>query len=97
MQNYKVGKKVHVLEDTAFEHLLPASAVRITQTEADVLNIPIPETPAEANTRKDEQVEFELGIPMVRLLLDTLVPMINGAVNPATVLIQLKAKRKAEL
>lgn len=44
MQNYKdTNNKVHVLDDVAFEHLLPAGCVRVTQEEADELSaLPAP-------------------------------------------------------
>jgi len=46
-QNYKDPQnKIHVLDDVAFEYLLPAGCVRITQVEADAIINP-PSTAAQ--------------------------------------------------
>ena len=91
MQNYRVGNAVHVLEDTKFEYLLPNGAVKITQAQADALTAPIPETPAQANARKDAQVEAEF-TPAMEALVNVLDP-ITGTAKFA----QAKAARRVEL
>mgnify|MGYP000465639704 CR=1 FL=1 len=91
MQNYKVGNEVHVLDSEEFENMLPNGAVKITQAQADILAAPKPETPSEANSRKDAQVTMEVTPP--------LVATVNG-IGPAsagTSIAQAKAARKAEL
>jgi hypothetical protein len=94
MQKYKdPDNKVHEI-DEKFEHLLPAGSVKITDEEAIILLTPSPE---EIEARKDRQIETELGNDMVRVLMETLVPLINPSLNVTDIINQAKAKRKGEL
>ena len=100
MQNYKVGNVVHVLDSVEFEHILPNGAVKITQAAADALSAPIPETPAQADARKDAQINAEFG-DAARLLTETLVMAIqDGSITtktPNDIITDAKATRKGEL
>jgi len=91
MQNYKAGNKVHVLESTDFEHLLPDGAVKISQAAADALNKPIPETPAQASARKDAQVNAEFTPAMIAL------ERARDPINADGFIAAAKASRKQEL
>jgi len=94
MQNYRAGNKVHVLDSEEFKYLLPPNAVKITQAQADALLI---KTSAEIEAEKNTRVESELGTDVVRILMETLIPLIDPSLNVGTVINQAKASRKAEL
>jgi hypothetical protein len=98
MQNYKDSdNNVHVLESEKFKHLLPVGSVKITQAQADVLSAPPVKTSAEINADKDARVEAELGSDMVRIIMETIIPLINPSLNVTDIINQAKAKRKSEL
>ena len=80
-----------------FEYLLPSGSVSITDAQATVLLIPTPETPQEANSRKDAQVEAELGTDSLRVVMSTLLGLINPLLNVTEIIEQAKAARRAEL
>jgi len=102
MQNYKdINNNVHALEVEEFEYLLPTGSVKITDVQAEALLKAPPETPAEANTRKDAQVEIELGSNAIRILIEVLIPIIAdnsiASMSSTDVLNIAKANRRAEL
>jgi len=100
MQNYKVGNKAHVLESTDFEHLLPKGWVKITQAQADALNVPVPETPSQAEARKDAQVAAEFSNIPLTLIAELVDSIKDGSITtktPDQILINAMGKRKLEL
>ena len=102
MKYYKdTDNNVHALDSEEFESLLPSGSVKITEAQATALLEGAPETPTEADARKDAQVEYELGTNTVRVLMEALIPAIQdgsiNAITPADFVAKVKANRKAEL
>lgn len=71
-------------------------------THEDAPVIPIPQkTPAEIEAGKIKQVDAELGKDNIRIIIETILPMLqDGSINTTTaddILIAAKSKRKDEL
>ncbi|MCK4822902.1 hypothetical protein KA005_44480 [bacterium] len=100
MKSFKVNNKVHEIEE-GFEYLLPVGAIQITDEEAVILLTPAPLTEQEIDYAKTSQVESEIGTDVVRVIIETIVPMIqDGSITsktPNEVIAQAKANRLAEL
>lgn len=73
----------------------------ITIHEDAPIVIPEPLTIAQIETNKDRQVNEELGSDTIRVIIGTIVPMIqDGSIaskTPEDIIDQVKANRKAEL
>ena len=96
MKYKDLNNNVHDIEE-GFEYLLPSGSVKITDAQATALLKPPPETPDEANTRKDSQVEAEIGTDVVRIIMETVVPLIDPSLSVTDIINRAKAKRKLEL
>ena len=54
-------------------------------------------TASEINSKKDLQVELEIGSDAIRILMDRLIPHMNPSLNVNDVINEAKAKRRSEL
>jgi len=96
MKKFKdINNNVHGIEE-GFESLLPVSCTEISDAEAESLSI-IAAQPSDI----DAQINSELGTDAIRVIVETLVPMIqDGSIiskTPNEVIAQAKANRRAEL
>lgn len=84
-----------------FEYLLPSGSVEIDQAEFNLLAAPPTPTAQEIEDNKTNQAEAELGSDAIRIIVETIVPMIqDGSITtaiPADIIATAKAMRKAEL
>jgi hypothetical protein len=108
MKKFKVDNKVHdpQMEESqglAFlkEKYPNATITPITDVEADELLAPPALSQQEINDQKNNQVEAELGGDNIRIIVETIVPMIqDGSITtaiPADIIAIAKETRKAEL
>jgi len=101
MKKFKdTNNQVHAIEE-GFEYMLPAGCIEITDAEAVELVTPPEKTPQEIEDMQIAQVEAELGSNAIRIIIETIVPMIqDGSIaskTPDEIIITAKANRKAEL
>ena len=94
------NNKTHEIEE-GFEYMLPDGCVEIDQAEFDLLTAPPIPTAQEIEDAKTAQAESELGSDAIRIIVETIVPMIqDGSITtsiPADIIVRAKANRKAEL
>ena len=95
-----LNNSAHEIEE-GFEQLLPDGCSEINQAEFDLLTAPPIPTAQEIEDAKSARVENEIGSDAIRIIIETIVPMIqDGSIstaNPADIIVAAKAMRKAEL
>lgn len=80
---------------------IPDDTVRLNNAEDGVRPATTPELQADADAKKDAQADSEINTDTVRIILETIIPMIqDGSINtktPVEVLDAAKTKRRNEL
>ena len=74
-----------------------SATMRLNDNEDDLRPVTQVELDAISDAEKDKTVSAELGTDAIRIVMETLIPLINPSLNVTDIISQAKAIRKAEL